>query len=202
MVENFVERVFEERIGKNGKNILDAYLFFSAWFQVSFLLGEERERERGTVICLPPRFLSRQISSISFSRRLVTSPKWVNQLKPRRCGQEGTLRTVAWQRIRAFAHDISRTRKPSRTNGLISPNDPIPTRMDPITCRFLPFPLPIFAINISLGWKRFLRSRVYNDTIQFRLRNDLLEKLLNFKDLLKRINWLNPFSFQNDDLSA
>lgn len=202
MVENFVERVFQERIGKNGKNILDAYLFFSAWFQVSFLLGEEREREIGTVICLPPRFLSRQISSISFSRRLVTSPKWVNQLKPRRCGQEGTLRTVAWQRIRAFAHDISRTRKPSRTNGLISPNDPIPTRMDPITCRFLPFPLPIFAINISLGWKRFLRSRVYNDTIQFRLRNDLLEKLLNFKDLLKRINWLNPFSFQNDDLSA
>lgn len=55
---------------------------------------------------------------------------------------------------------------------------------------------------MSLGWKRFLRSRVYNDTIQFRLRNDLLEKLLNFKDLLKRINWLNPFSFQNDDLSA
>lgn len=198
MIENFVERVFQKRIGR----IYWMRIFF---FQRGFrflLFLRERERERGTVICLPPRFLSRQISSISFSRRLVTSPKWVNQLKPRRCGQEGTLRTVAWQRIRAFAHDISRTRKPSRTNGLISPNDPIPTRMDPITCRFLPFPLPIFAINISLGRKRFLRSRVYNDTIQFRLRNDLLEKLLNFKDLLKRINWLNPFSFQNDDLSA
>lgn len=143
-------------------------------FSSSWRREREREREVGTVICLPPRFLSRQISSISFSRRLVTSPKWVNQLKPRRCGQEGTLRTVAWQRIRAFAHDISRTRKPSRTNGLISPNDPIPTRMDPITCRFLPS-LPDFRDKHLSGIETF-PSIAYNNTT-FSLRNDLLENV-------------------------